>query len=323
MGEVVAATTTKTPMPGGAGGQALGESAAGSDGGGPGGGGGNQDLRGGAGSGPGGNGTSGVGGFGDGQKWDISGTLIPPTSWSPGAGGAGKSGQGGGSGAGGYGGGAGAASDNGFGGGGGGGAGSWAPSPTALNAAAPLVFTPSSNPNGSNGSVQIAHLAPSNSRPVLYRINVGGPQVAATDGGLPWGVDGEFRTDGGLEIKSTGEAIDLTDPSLEGAAVPEAVFQRQRFDTATVKWEFPVPEGDQIEIRLFVAAFNETPEPSFTFKVEGSNTSVAISPGELFRGVMAPYVATIEDGILDLELVPQGGSVAIQGSKFAWCQDPR
>ena len=129
-------------------------------------------------------------------------------------------------------------------------------------------------------------------------------QVAATDGGLPWGVDGEFRTDGGLEIKSTGEAIDLTDPSLEGAAVPEAVFQRQRFDTATVKWEFPVPEGDQIEIRLFVAAFNETPEPSFTFKVEGSNTSVAISPGELFRGVMASYVATIEDGILDLELVP-------------------
>ncbi len=102
---------------------------------------------------------------------------------------------------------------------------------------------------------------------VLYRVNLGGPQVAAIDAPAPaWSADtavspSPYRVAGGAEIfddaqsGAYGGAVQMDDPSLP-ADVPAAVFQSERWDPAgapEMQWSFPVEDGALVEVRLFFA----------------------------------------------------------------------
>jgi hypothetical protein len=122
---------------------------------------------------------------------------------------------------------------------------------------------------------------------VLYRINVGGPQIAALDApAMAWAADtlaapSAFRIEGGAEQfddaqgGAYGGTINVTDPSLP-ANVPAAVFQSERWDpipAPEMRWAFPVAAGSLVEVRLFFAelyAGTDNPgERVFDVKVEG------------------------------------------------------
>ncbi|MEL7234501.1 MAG: Ig-like domain-containing protein, partial [Chloroflexota bacterium] len=110
---------------------------------------------------------------------------------------------------------------------------------------------------------------------VLYRVNVGGPQLDAEDGSSPvWSKDqGQFGTANNspyLIANSTGGSIYngnngsahggsivMTDPSIPASA-PPALFNLERYNNQTnnpagQQWEFPVVEGTDVVVRLFFA----------------------------------------------------------------------
>ncbi|GAB4118708.1 MAG: hypothetical protein Tsb0027_12300 [Wenzhouxiangellaceae bacterium] len=102
---------------------------------------------------------------------------------------------------------------------------------------------------------------------VLYRINVGGAQLAAADGSAPgWAVDNAttpspLRSEGGTAIfngnggSAHAGAIVMTDTSIPPSA-PAEMFNFERWDAAALPemtWAFPVDVGSQIQVRLYFA----------------------------------------------------------------------
>jgi hypothetical protein len=92
---------------------------------------------------------------------------------------------------------------------------------------------------------------------VLYRVNAGGPALAANDGGPAWAAD---QTDPSA-LRNTGSTVSTYAPSaarggkLPGSA-PTAVFDSERYDPAgglEMAWHFPVPVGTPLKVRLYFA----------------------------------------------------------------------
>ncbi len=95
---------------------------------------------------------------------------------------------------------------------------------------------------------------------VLHRVNVGGPEIAATDGGPAWsadeGADNPLRTSGGL-VTDRGPAPTI-EPSVP-ATTPAAVFEDERASLGIPlgppgqTWSFPVAAGTTVDVRLYMA----------------------------------------------------------------------
>ena len=94
---------------------------------------------------------------------------------------------------------------------------------------------------------------------VLYRVNAGGPAVAATDGGPNWSDDSVdtalHNTGSSVAGASPSAALDSTIP----AGTPTALFDTERFDPGIqgdggeMKWMFPVTSGATVKVRLYFA----------------------------------------------------------------------
>ncbi len=94
---------------------------------------------------------------------------------------------------------------------------------------------------------------------VLYRVNAGGPAVAATDGGPNWSDDSVdtalHNTGSSVAGASPSAALDSTIPS----GTPTALFDTERFDPGIqgdggeMKWMFPVTSGATVKVRLYFA----------------------------------------------------------------------
>jgi hypothetical protein len=91
--------------------------------------------------------------------------------------------------------------------------------------------------------------------PYLYRVNAGGPPVAASDCGPDWAGDQDFsspyRNDGSntADWGSNGSM----GPSLP-VTTPGAIFATERWDPGDppeMHWSFPVPAGTALQIRLY------------------------------------------------------------------------
>lgn len=90
----------------------------------------------------------------------------------------------------------------------------------------------------------------------LYRVNVGGPGLPATDAGPAWQGD-----DASAAYRNEGSNASTWDPvpTLDGtvpATTPRAVFDSERWDPSDapeMRWSFPVPAGKQVEVRLYLA----------------------------------------------------------------------
>jgi Malectin domain/PKD domain len=107
---------------------------------------------------------------------------------------------------------------------------------------------------------EAGELPTSNNTNVLYRVDAGGPAIAATDNGPDWMAD-QSSTDPGFayhnnQSNTAGYSpvanVDSTVPS----STPSAIFNTERWsptDNPPMTWDFPVPSGTQVEVRLYFA----------------------------------------------------------------------
>ena len=188
---------------------------------------------------------------------------------------------------------------------------------------------------------------------VLFRVNNGGPQTAAADGSSPdWSedqvtanADGTAQTGTPSPYVNSGEidphayGVDNTitlDTSVPPAA-PMSLFQVERWDDsgdgAEMQWDFPVTEGTEVEVRLYLAEIFDGIDSSgqrvFDVSVEGTIPTEFndIDPydltGGLYNGTMISTTTTVSDGDnLDLDFIHVTENPAIKGIEIIQVAPP-
>ena len=153
---------------------------------------------------------------------------------------------------------------------------------------------------------------------VLYRVNVGGPQLPALDAGPAWARDQEIPNHSpyGNPAATGDNMFDSSAPigpkhASVPAYVPAGVFTHERWDPPTgpeMKWEFPVANGTYA-IHLFLA------EAYYATQSVGARTMDMVIEGVVHRDEydiyahfggytpgMESLVAAVTDGSLTIEL---------------------
>ncbi len=98
---------------------------------------------------------------------------------------------------------------------------------------------------------------------VLYRVDAGGPAIAATDGGPAWAAD-TTSSDPGAQLHNAGSSSASYSccATLSGtvpSTTPVSLFNTERWDPgskgdgAEMHWSFPVPAGTDVAVRLYFA----------------------------------------------------------------------
>ncbi|MEL7399213.1 MAG: Calx-beta domain-containing protein, partial [Pseudomonadota bacterium] len=154
--------------------------------------------------------------------------------------------------------------------------------------------------------------APPTSNTVLYRVNAGGSEIAAIDGGPNWSADtrtlnSPFLTNPGNNLTAS---FAVAAGSTVAATTPIDIFQSERWDRAPgddMQWAFDTPEAGQYEVRLFVGnGFGGTSEPGqrvFDVAVEGAvpatfdDIDLSAQFGHLTGGMLT-QVVEVTDGTL-------------------------
>ena len=172
-----------------------------------------------------------------------------------------------------------------------------APTPSPTPTPAP---TPSPTPSPNDGTA-------------LFRVNAGGPQIAAIDGGPDWLADTAFLANPGGSGTASFPAVN-PGPTVD-SSVPGAIFDTERFDfpgLASLEYAFDVPVAGDYEVRLYLGnGFGGTSASGqrvFDVAIEGSIPSnlddIDLSDqfGHQVGGVIS-NVVTVSDGTLDIEFL--------------------
>ena len=99
------------------------------------------------------------------------------------------------------------------------------------------------NPNSSNGNI-------------LYRVNAGGGTVGAVDNGPDWVAETTAQPYHNSNNNSAGYDSGATVDSTVPSSTPNAVFDSERGRRTTARacsWDFPVPVGAPLQVRLYFA----------------------------------------------------------------------
>ncbi len=151
---------------------------------------------------------------------------------------------------------------------------------------------------------------------MLYRVNAGGPDIAATDGGPNWLADATtpFLVDAG-----SNSTVLLTSQVLPGetipASVPAGIFATERWDEAggsSMKWAFEAAVPGFYEVRLlagnaYVGA-SRVGDRIFDVAIEGSvptklnNIDLSAQFGHQVGGLLS-QVVEVTDGTLNIEFL--------------------
>ncbi|UWR25066.1 tandem-95 repeat protein [Sulfitobacter sp. S223] len=155
---------------------------------------------------------------------------------------------------------------------------------------------------------------------VLFRINSGGAEVAATDGGPNWSEDSgvnptPFLVAGGGNTFASTATITVDPADVNGA--PSAIFDTERWDPvsatddAEMQYEFGGLVAGDYTVNLYLAEGSATQsapgERSFDVAVEGVVPTIfsAISPFDTNGNAafVLSYTTAITDGVLDLDFL--------------------
>ncbi|MGB5713586.1 MAG: malectin domain-containing carbohydrate-binding protein [Waterburya sp.] len=156
------------------------------------------------------------------------------------------------------------------------------------------------------------------SETVLYRVNAGGSEIAATDGGIAWSAD--TVSNNSSFLSNPGSNSTASFPAVEPGAtvpdnVPDTIYDTERWDQSggsEMQWAFDVPEDGLYEVRLYMGnGFDGTNDPGervFDVAIEGSvpdnldDIDLSEQFGHETGGVIANTV-TVTDGTIDLEFL--------------------
>jgi PKD repeat protein len=177
------------------------------------------------------------------------------------------------------------------------------------------------------GRVYTAGAYPSpGSSNVLYRVDAGGPTIGATDGGPDWQGDttdpSPYRNSGSNTASYSPIAnVDSTVP----ASTPSAIFNTERWDPGSngdggeMHWAFPVPAGDQVDVRLYFAnRYSGTSQPGqrvFDVAIDGqtflNHFDIVAAAGDQ-TGTMRDETVT-SDGEVDIDFTHEVENPLIDG----------
>ena len=154
---------------------------------------------------------------------------------------------------------------------------------------------------------------------ILYRVNVGGETVASSDGLLDWSGDtaaspSPYLVSSENRFQSTGQSVNLSDPSLPAGALVEEIYQTHRWDSAAapqLTWAFDVEAGSEVEVRIYGAEWwvNEVGQRDFAISVEGSvpvefsNVDPVAIAGQWKKGYVLTHNTVVSDGTLNIDFV--------------------
>ncbi len=160
------------------------------------------------------------------------------------------------------------------------------------------------------GNVYVA--SPNSNNGILYRVNAGGAVIIATDGGPDWAVDtsaapSALHNTGGTAATSGSGNVSAT--VNVPATTPITVFNTERNDPSggnEMSWSFPVPAGQQVQVRLYMANRGSiiiTPK-IFNVSIDGvaklTNYNLGTDAGGNNRGIMKPFDIT-SDGTVNVD----------------------
>ena len=155
---------------------------------------------------------------------------------------------------------------------------------------------------------------------VLFRVNAGGPQIAATDDGPNWSADtlennSDFLLNPGSNRTTAYRPGTIAPGPTVDSSAPSAIFDSQRFDAAggsEMQYAFDVPTAGDYEVRLYLAnGFSNSSAPGqrvFDVALEGTvpssldNIDLSAQFGHQVGGVISNEV-TVSDGTLNIEFL--------------------
>ncbi|MFC5970387.1 malectin domain-containing carbohydrate-binding protein [Halomarina salina] len=152
---------------------------------------------------------------------------------------------------------------------------------------------------------------------VVHRVNVGGPELAATDDGPVWSADtsgspSPYLVAGGSIPGGLPYAVGGVDASVS-SDTPTAVFGTERYDPDSgdeMLWSFSAQSGTTYEARLyFHDGYSGTSDPGdrvFDVSVEGQQVLTDFDPIVAYgdnTGGMESFTVTPTDDSVDVELL--------------------
>lgn len=152
---------------------------------------------------------------------------------------------------------------------------------------------------------------------VLYRVNCGGPAVAALDAGPAWSVDDGGTPSPYVNAGTAGNNVFGSSAPMQAphasvpAYVPAAVFDDERWDPGyapEMTWEFPVAAGLYRVNLMLAEGYSGTQSPGarrIDFACEGAVVLADYDIYAHFGGYtpgMETFLVSVSDGSLSLEL---------------------
>ena len=178
--------------------------------------------------------------------------------------------------------------------------------------------------------------APEQPQSVLYRVNAGGPEIAAVDGGIAWSEDtANFNSPFLANPGSNGVAFSGVKPAAQvPATIPEALFNTERWDQvggSEMQWAFDIPNPGLYEVRLYMGnGFNGTNDPGervFDVAIEGtvpeSLNDIDLSQqfGHLSGGIIS-HTVNISDDLLNIDFLHNIQNPLVNGIEILQVGDP-
>ena len=165
--------------------------------------------------------------------------------------------------------------------------------------------------------------------PVVFRINSGGPQIAAIDGDLDWSVDTEadnspYLVQAETNNTSLSQNILTYDSGIDTNTTPLSIFNSVRFDTypefPNVSYSFPVTLPGMYEVRIYLGdglqATSEAGQRIFDVEIEGviypDLDNIDLSGTYGFRhGIVISHTIEVQDGFIDISIMDIGTQNAL------------
>ncbi len=152
----------------------------------------------------------------------------------------------------------------------------------------------------------------------VYRLNAGGPQLAALDGGIPWEQDTTGSNSAYLAIpggnKQAGFDVGTFSSAVDLTTTPAQLYQTERWSSdpgsPSMRYAFPVPEPGSYQVRLYMgngwSGANDPGERVFSVTLEGvaypdlSDLDLSATFGHQVGSVIVHDVA-VSDGLLEID----------------------
>jgi hypothetical protein len=151
---------------------------------------------------------------------------------------------------------------------------------------------------------------------VLYRVNAGGPgQLSIDTSTVNWRIDNMTNPSPYLDTTAMGNKAFATLDSIPfhssvPLSTPYMIFRSERgmdkWEVSALEWNFPVPAGQEVEVRLYFAEIYYDSITKRVFDIEVENNLV-LNDYDIFAdvghdvGVMKSFIVT-SDGNIDIDL---------------------